>query len=286
MNLVDEYRHQGFVVVPDFVQPEFLAELKTVTHDYRAQVRAGAQTSPLFDTVEGTDGVTDLRRITDPEQVHDVYLRFSRLPKLIDLVADLLDGTVRFDHAKLNFKAETDSSAVQWHQDWAFSPMTNDDMLVVGVMIDDCTEGNGAPMVVPGSHHGPLFSHHHDGFFVGGIRSDDIADQIADAVPVTGQAGSIFVLHVRTLHGSAPNRGTSPRPLLLSAYTAVDSFPICHSYDWDDWDARILRGEPTVVPRIESLPVRIPHPAPPADHGHSSRSLFELQLGMADTTYG
>ena len=78
--------------------------------DFRAQVRAGGQIGPLFDVVEATDGATDLRRITNPEQVHDVYMRLSRLPELVEVVAGLLDGAVRVDHAKLNFKAETDSS--------------------------------------------------------------------------------------------------------------------------------------------------------------------------------
>ena len=34
-------------------------------------------------------------------------------------------------------------SPVEWHQDWAFYPHTNDDILAIGVMLDDMTLENG-----------------------------------------------------------------------------------------------------------------------------------------------
>jgi phytanoyl-CoA hydroxylase len=32
---------------------------------------------------------------------------------------------------------------VEWHQDWAFYPHTNDDLAAVGIMLDDCDLENG-----------------------------------------------------------------------------------------------------------------------------------------------
>ena len=32
-------------------------------------------------------------------------------------------------------------AAVEWHQDWAFYPHTNDDLAAVGVMMDDLWAG-------------------------------------------------------------------------------------------------------------------------------------------------
>ena len=54
-------------------------------------------------------------------------------------------------------------SAVEWHQDWAFYPHTNDDLLEVGIALSDMTEENGALLVVPGSHKGKTWDHHQDG---------------------------------------------------------------------------------------------------------------------------
>ena len=41
-------------------------------------------------------------------------------------------------------------SPVEWHQDWAFYPHTNDDLLAVGVCIDDMNETNGCLLSSPG----------------------------------------------------------------------------------------------------------------------------------------
>ena len=73
------------------------------------------------------------------------------------------------EHTKLNIKPARGGEPVEWHQDWAFYPHTNDDILEVGVMIEDCTIENGPLYMIPGSHRGTLFDHHYDGYFVGAI---------------------------------------------------------------------------------------------------------------------
>ena len=40
-------------------------------------------------------------------------------------------------------------SPVQFHQDWAYYPYSNDDGLAIGVAIDDIDASNGAMQVVP-----------------------------------------------------------------------------------------------------------------------------------------
>ena len=167
----------------------------------------------------------------------------------------------------------------------AFLPHTNDDMLAVGVMLEDVGMDNGPLMVVPGSHKGKVYSHHHDGVFVGGINASDLEEALTKAVPVTGRAGSISIHHTRTLHGSAANRGTNIRPMLFYNYFAVDAFPIFHRFDWNEYNSRILRGEPVITPRIKDLPMRIPEPAPEADDGQATRSLYELQQNMEEALY-
>ena len=69
----------------------------------------------------------------------------------------------------MNMKPAGTGSPVEWHQDWAFYPHTNDDILAVGVVIDDMRLDNGCLMVVPGSHLGPVLDHHAAGRFVGSI---------------------------------------------------------------------------------------------------------------------
>ena len=89
-------------------------------------------------------------------------------------------------------------SPVHWHQDWAFYPHTNDDILAVGVAIDDMTRENGCLLAIPESHRGPVLDHNQDGAFVGAVTEHDFAPTDAESIEVL--SGGISIHHVRTLH--------------------------------------------------------------------------------------
>ena len=46
--------------------------------------------------------------------------------------------SIRQYGGKLNMKSAGYGSPVEWHQDWAFYPHTNDDVLATGIYLDDC----------------------------------------------------------------------------------------------------------------------------------------------------
>ena len=175
--------------------------------------------------------------------------------------------------SKLNMKAAHYGSPVEWHQDWAFYPHTNDDILAIGVMLDDMDLENGPLMVVPGSHRGPVWNHHGaDGRFCGLVDPLDIEAEAARAVPLTGRAGSMSFHHVRALHGSALNTSDRDRNLLLYEIMAADAWPLLGVADFDAFNKRLLAGKPTIEPRLTAVPVRMPLP-PAANQG----SIYENQ---------
>ena len=77
-------------------------------------------------------------------------------------------------------------SPVEWHQDWAWYPFTNDDLLVVGICMDDMIEENGCLLAIPGSHKGRILNHHQDGCFVGGVTEPDFDDAAAEKISESG----------------------------------------------------------------------------------------------------
>ncbi len=281
-SLKQQYDEQGYLVVPELFPAEFVARLRETTRSFVEQAQRDELDDPLFDLIRDREGISQLRRITSPEQVHPIYDEAMRFEPLVDIVAELLGGTVRFDHGKLNFKPPSGGVALEWHQDWAFYPQTNDDMLAIGLMIEDCTLENGPLMVIPGSHRGPVYDHNQNGEFVGAVRAQDLGGELNKAVTLTAPAGSVSVHHVRTLHASMANRSTTNRPLCLFSYAAVDAFPIFHRYEWTEFNARILRGEETNQPRLVANPVRVSEPTPPSPDGYQSRSIFHVQANMED----
>ena len=197
---------------------------------------------------------------------------------------DLLGPDLRLHGSKLNMKAAGYGAAVEWHQDWAFYPHTNDDVLAVGVMIDDMAEENGPLMVFPGSHRGPVHDHHAEGVFAGAVDLSACGLDAKDAVMLTGPAGSISLHHVRTMHGSTVNRSERDRRLLLYEIAAADAFPIAGtmSYysDLEEFDSRILCGQPTLEPRLRAAPIRMPQPQP-ATQG----SIYEVQKALKTRSF-
>jgi ectoine hydroxylase-related dioxygenase (phytanoyl-CoA dioxygenase family) len=179
---------------------------------------------------------------------------------------DLIGPDLRLHTTKLNMKCGGYGAAVEWHQDFAFYPHTNDDALAIAVIIDDMASENGPLMVFPGSHKHPINNHHVDGVFAGAMDLTACGYDMKDAVELTGPAGSISIHHGRIVHGSALNTSDRDRRLLFYEMMAADAFPIMGSMtrwsDIQDYNDRMLCGDPTLEPRVQSLGARIPAPLP------------------------
>ena len=181
---------------------------------------------------------------------------------------------MRFDTGKLNMKSAGFGAPVEWHQDWAFYPHTNDDLAAVGIMLDDVDSENGPMLVVPGSHKGPIWDHHGpDGRFCGAMDPTRCDIDLSRALPCLGKVGSVTVHHVRAVHGSATNLSGAERRFLLYQYRAADAWPLLGFKDGiDKFNELLLAGAPTIEPRLAPVPVRLP--LPPAEH---QGSIYENQ---------
>ena len=173
-----------------------------------------------------------IRRIKTPHDFMPTTGQVAADPKLVSILTRLIGPGVRLQTSKLNIKSSGYGAPVEWHQDWAFYPHTNDDLLAIGVMLDDVDLDNGPMQVVPGSHRGPVvYDHHAGGYFCGAINPQQCDLDFSRAVPLTGPAGSMTFHHVRMVHGSALNNSSRSRRFLLYQYTAVDAFPLVQLVD-------------------------------------------------------
>lgn len=145
----------------------------------------------------------------------------------------------------------------------------------MGVALDDCTLENGCLLMLPGSHRWPILDHHQDGVFVGAIDVEREGVDVSGAVPVTVGAGGITLHHTRMLHASAPNTSALPRRLLLLQLAAVDAWPVLGVTDLAQFDAWVLRGEPTRRYRVKEMEIRLPLPK----HERQG-SIYEIQTAF------
>ena len=273
------YEEDGFVVVEDVLSTDEVSALRRVTDELVESARGVTENNSVYD-LETTHSAQEprVRRIKNPEAQHEVYASVMRNANILAILQKLASPAIRFDASKLNLKAAGYGAAVEWHQDWAFYPHTNDDLCAVGVMMDDMELENGPLLFLPGSHRGPVYDHHAEGRFCGAIDPTRDGLDFGAAVACTGKAGSISIHPARTIHGSALNTSDRPRRLLLFQYRAADAWPLLgvHQQDWDAWNALLLCGDTDpVVPRCTDVPVRLPFPGP-VNEG----SIYEAQRGL------
>ena len=273
---IEEYNEVGAIVVPGVLTPDEVRTLSDVTGGFVERARGLAGHTEIYDLEDShTADNPRVRRIKAAHLHHPAYAALTGHPNIIAVLQALWGPDIRFDTAKLNMKCAGFGAPVEWHQDWAFYPHTNDNLAAVGVMFDDMAMENGPLMVIPGSHKGPTFDHHADGVFCGAMNPANRDVDFGEAVALTGKAGSITVHHVRAVHGSAPNISDRDRRLLLFQFRAADAWPILgFPGGIEAFDALMVAGQ-SRQPRLSPAPVRLPLP-PAVLQG----SLYENQKGM------
>jgi ectoine hydroxylase-related dioxygenase (phytanoyl-CoA dioxygenase family) len=271
---VETYQRDGVIVVPEVLGADTLSQLRSVIAELVAGSAKTLEHTDVYDLEPGhTADNPRVRRIKTPHKVHKIFDDIVRSELVLGILKKLLGPGLRLHGSKLNMKSAQYGSPVEWHQDWAFYPHTNDDVLAIGVLLDDCDLANGPMLVTPGTHNREVWNHHgEDGCFAGLIDPDTIKDEIERAVPCMGKAGSMSFHHVRALHGSAMNTSDRPRNLLLYEVAASDAWPLMGVKDFDEFNSRLLSGEPVIAPRMTDAPVRLP--LPPAKR---QGSIYETQ---------
>jgi ectoine hydroxylase-related dioxygenase (phytanoyl-CoA dioxygenase family) len=283
---IRHYREHGYVVVAELIDEAALAAVDRELARLLDGARGRERSDEVYD-LEDSHGPERprARRIKQPHQHCPAVDALLRSAEIVGIVGQLVGPDIRLQGSKLNMKAAGYGAPVEWHQDWAFYPHTNADVLAVGVMLDDVTEDNGPLMVLPGTNKGPVYDHHDNGTFCGAMNLRAAGLDPARAVRLTGRRGSISIHHALTVHGSDLNRSGTDRRLLLFELTAADAWPLAGTATkftgFAEFTSRIIAGEQTLAPRLEPVPVRIPQPQPP-----TVGSIYEFQKAMSERQFG
>lgn len=275
----------GYLVLENRIPDTILDDIRAEIARFETEARDMTASNDRIDLEDSHSPQNPrLRRIKLPHTTSDVVRDLMYSDHVLAPVRDLLGPDLRLHTTKLNMKSAGYGAAIEWHQDFAFYPHTNDDVLALAVIIDDMADENGPLMVFPGSHKGPIHDHHSDGVFVGAMDLARAGLDLADAVTLTGPAGSVSLHHGRIVHGSALNTSDRDRRLLFYEMMAADAFPVMGSmtrFDGiEEYNSRMLCGTSTLTPRLAPVPVRIPQPQPAR-----AGSIYEIQAGLQNRAF-
>ena len=272
---IARYQRDGYLAVPGLIDTDRVEALRRVTDAFVERSRTVTRSDALFDLdPRHTAAAPVLRRIKNPADNDPLYRWLAFDSPIVDVVTELLGPSIRFHHSKLNLKGSHLGAPVEVHQDAAFYPHSNDDVLAVGLLLDDATEANGAMSVLPGSHRGPIHTHFDaQGRFVGCMRDEDIARlDRSPAVLLALPAGSVHIHHYRLVHWSAPNTSPGDRRLLINSYTAADALSLVPDSTRSPLYGTLVRGTPPAMARRTAGDM----PLPP-DFSQGYTSIYELQ---------
>jgi ectoine hydroxylase-related dioxygenase (phytanoyl-CoA dioxygenase family) len=139
--------------------------------------------------------------------------------RVTDYVADLIGPNVKFHHSKINSKLPGAATKVKWHQDFPFTPHTNDDLVTALLLLDDMQRR---------------------------------------AAVCLGKAGSVCLMHTRLAHGSKPNLSKMPRTLFICVYSAEDAVPLVPNPVPSKLEGVLVRGERTGRVRSKDFTLKLP----------------------------
>src|SRR5215472_1997774 len=139
---VNQYWRQGYCVAHGFLGSaqvaELLADARTICAT--ATLANHDSTRMEMEPSQGPDG-QKVRRLYEPCTHYPRFRALSDSAEVLNSVEQLLGPNLIFHYSKLNMKPPMIGSVVEWHQDLAYYPLTNQDSLAVLVYLDnaDCT---------------------------------------------------------------------------------------------------------------------------------------------------
>jgi len=176
---------------------------------------------------DGEGGVARLALWNHPGD--DIYGMFSRGPRLVDSMENLLGGEVYHYHSKMNMKQPRVGGAWAWHQDygyWYQNGCLFPTMASVMIAVDRATRENGCLQVIRGSHQMGRIDHVLTGEQAGAdMERVNVALQRLELVYVEMEVGDVVFFDGNLLHRSDQNRSDQPRWVLICCYNAARNDP-------------------------------------------------------------
>jgi ectoine hydroxylase len=255
------YFSEGYTSSPAITPPELLKKIQQMSADFLEKSREVEASNEFFDLGPNHSSQTPhVRRLRRPVDAHPFFWELATSEFLTGIAADLVGPDVKFHSAKLNYKWPGGGEIVKWHQDIPAWPHTNYSPVTIGIYLDDVTTKTGPLACVPGSHNGKIFSHYDlNENWTGSIRPDEENEAgVADAVNLTGPAGTVIAINCRTVHGSSSNLTDQTRPLLLFVYSSADAFPWTAAPTPTSKTGEIVRGISAKFPHIDPRPCPVP----------------------------
>ena len=134
------YKKNGYLLVEKVLSAEQLSTMQKIAYEWIESSRNITESNDFYDLDQGHSKYQPkLTRLKLPHKADIFFWEILKNSMITSVLTDLLGPNTLLQTSKLNIKAPGGGAAVEWHQDWAFYPHSNDDILALGVMLEDVT---------------------------------------------------------------------------------------------------------------------------------------------------
>jgi ectoine hydroxylase-related dioxygenase (phytanoyl-CoA dioxygenase family) len=200
-----QFEANGFLVIPDALSPQELADVRAAADRAEATWRA--------DKTRPGQRSEVLQQVQSPIEYHDQLLELLWHPRVFPLVRAILgDDAQMIDNDYFITPPRTPRTHAGWHHDVGMGGIYHPRSIVmvkVFYLLSDVTPDSGGTAMVPGSHR-----------FPSDFRFPQVEDPKAmpGAVQMTGKAGTAYLFNGRTYHAAVNNNSDTPRRVLIYNY--------------------------------------------------------------------
>lgn len=159
----------------------------------------------------------------------DLYSMFSRSPRIVDRMEQILGGEVYHYHTKMMLKEPHVGGAWEWHQDygyWYHNGCLYPLLASCLIAVDRATRANGCLQVLKGSHLMGRVEHGKSGDQTGAdMEIVNAALERLELAYIEAEPGDALFFHCNLLHRSDQNTSPNPRWSLICCYNAARNDP-------------------------------------------------------------
>lgn len=220
---IAQYRHDGFLVIENFLSAEELEFWRTALND--AVEKRNGNKMPDRKEVYGKgdaedksyyDNVFDqlINLWVDNDKMKQIMLD-ERLGKMAAQLAGVQGIRIWHDQALIK---KPWANPTSWHLDTPYWSFSDRRALSIWVALDDATYENGCLFFIPGSYHKTTFDNPGIGKNMGAIFTTYPEFKTAHSVAAPMRAGSCSFHNGLTIHGAHANMTPGFRRAMTCAY--------------------------------------------------------------------
>lgn len=230
---INEFKKNGFLVLPGFSSAQFCAAVVAFAKDELARaaqpIEFEADTqypgAPLSRLVEG--GST-ARRLLMASDRHSMLRDWATTGVLNSLLHQLLGAEVflsRAHHNCIMTKQPEYSSVTGWHRDSRYWSFARPDLVSTWLALGNEQVENGCLLVLPGSHVWTIDANQLD---ARQFLREDLAENkilLEQAIPVPLQQGDLLLFHSNLFHAAGRNTTEATKFSMVFTYRSGDNSP-------------------------------------------------------------